>query len=435
MATPLPLAAEVKRHIDAAVLDAFAWRLVELCLAKGDASDVKWGLTAVGLIGGDASALKLTPIIREWPGQGLHQRAALGLESLRAIGSETALMQLNGVAQRVKFRALRAKARKFMDEIAARRGLSPQQLEDRIVPDLGLDERGRRTFDYGPRQFRLVFGPNLKPLLRDDAGKTTSGLPKAGAKDDAAKVAEAARDWKLLKKQVSETVKVQAKRLERAMTTRRRWPAAEFEQYLAGHPFLCHVTRLLLWGDYGPNGERLAAFRVTEDRAYADADDRPYALVGAAVGIVHPLELAEAERAKWGEAFADYETIPPFPQLGRRVHTLLPGEEGQAELTRFAGPQVPSIIFQGILKQQGWLPGRWGGGRGYYKRFAEADVTALMQVDYGVGAAIPRVLFVWGFPETQGRIDDSRPLRLGEVDAVTMSEVLGVLTALASKGQ
>src|SRR5262249_6700029 len=158
-----------------------AWRLFELALAKGEAPDIKWGLNAIGLVGGDSAALKLTPLLREWPGAGFHQRATLGLECLRAIGSETVLMQLNNLAQKVKFKALQTKARKFMAEIAADRGLSPQELEDRIVPDLGLDEGGSRLFDYGPRRFQLVFGPNLKPLLRDQQGKVKSGLPKAGA--------------------------------------------------------------------------------------------------------------------------------------------------------------------------------------------------------------------------------------------------------------
>src|SRR5262249_16344288 len=147
-----------------------------------------------------------------------------------------------------------------------------------------------------------------------------------------------------------------------------------------------------------------AAFRVTEDRTYADINDTAYTLVGSRVGIVHPLTLTEEDRAKWGEVFADYEIIPPFPQLARRVHTFQPGEEGQPELTRFSGPAIPAIVFQGILKQQGWLPGRWGGGYGYSKRFPEADVTALVQIDYSHGdtVTIPRAFFVPGFPETAG---------------------------------
>jgi hypothetical protein len=432
---PLPLIEKVREQCDSGSLDAFACRLFELCAARNDMAEVKWGLAAIGLLGGDASALKVTPFIREWPGQGFSQRATVALESLRAIGSETALMQLNGIAQKVRFPALQRNARRFMGEIAAERGLSAQQLEDRIVLDLGLDERGSRTFDYGSRQFRLVFGPNLKPRIRDDQGKTKSGLPKAGARDDPAKVEAAGRDWKLLKKQVSETVKVQAKRLERAMLTRRRWARTEFEKYIVGHPFLFHVARLLLWADYSENGA-LSAFRVTEDRTFAGVDDTAYTLRGTRVGIVHPLQLSEEDRAKWGEVFADYEIIPPFPQLGRRVHLLLPGEEAQTELTRFGAPAIPSIVFEGILKQQGWQPGRWGAASaGYYKSFPEVGITAMIQINwYSDQLRMPRVLFVPRGLETPGPPNEGQALRLGEVDAPTMSEVLGILTVLASKG-
>jgi hypothetical protein len=437
---PLPLVREVKRRFDAPALDAFAWRLFELWLAEGGPADDKWALHAVGLLGGDASALRLAPLIRDWPGQNFHQRAVWGLECLRAIGSDTALIALHGIAQKVKFKALQGRARKFMDEIATERGLSAQQLEDRIVPDLGLDERGGRTFDYGPRRFRLVFGPNLKPLLRDEGGKTLSSPPRPGKQDDAAKAAEAGREWRLLKKQVSETARVQVRRLERAMLSRRRWSPAEFEQFLLRHPFLTHMVRLLLWGDYAEGGALLAAFRVTEDRTYADINDTTYALAGAAVGIVHPLELKDEDRARWGELFGDYELIQPFPQLGRRIHTLQPGEERQTELRRFSGPEVPALIFNGILKSHDWMPNRLGGtryGLGHYKRFPEADLTAIIREGHGAGESvrIESAFFVSGFPEDGGAADARKALPLGKVNPMVLSEVLGILAVLASKGQ
>jgi hypothetical protein len=436
---PLPLVREVKRHCDAAALDAFAWRLCELWLAEGGAADDKWALHALGLLGGDAGALKLTRLIRDWPGNGFHQRAVWGLECLRAIGSDTALVGLHGIAQKVKFKGVQGQARTFMNEIASERGLSAQQLEDRIVPDLGLDERGGRTFDYGPRQFRLVFGPNLKPLLRDEQGKTLSNPPRPNSRDDAAKVAEAAREWQLLKKQASETAKVQVKRLERAMLGPRCWSRAEFERFLVGHPFLTHLTRLLLWGDYADSGELIAAFRVTEDRTYANINDSTYELVGARVGLVHPLDLEDEGRARWGEVFADYEIIQPFPQLGRRVHTLQPGEQRRTELTRFSGPEVDAKIYNGILKSHDWMPNRLGGARyglGHYKRFPEADLTAIIRESGGGDAVkIESAFFVAGFPEDGGRADAARALRLGEVDPIVLSEVLGILAVLASKGR
>ena len=207
----------------AASLDAFAWSLFERWLAEGAPSKEKWAMGALGLLGSDATALKLAPMVRAWPGESQHQRAVFGLECLRAIGTDAALMQLNGIAQKLPFKGLKARAAEMMEAIARDRGLSRTELEDRIVPDCDLDERGGRIFDFGPRQFRFALGNDMKPMVRDEAGKLRDDLPKPGAKDDAAKAAAAVEDWKQLKKQVREVAKVQAERLEQAMVTGRRW--------------------------------------------------------------------------------------------------------------------------------------------------------------------------------------------------------------------
>src|SRR5206468_4848230 len=135
------------------------------------------------------------------PGESQHPRAVVGLECLRAIGSDAALMQLNGVAQKVSFKGLKAKATEMMEAIAKDRGLSRAELEDRIVPDCDLDDRGRRIFDFGPRQFRSALGPEMKPMVRDEAGKLRDDLPKPAAKDDPARAAAGVEEWKPLTKQ------------------------------------------------------------------------------------------------------------------------------------------------------------------------------------------------------------------------------------------
>src|SRR5262249_38990285 len=156
----------------------------------------KWAMAAMGLLGSDDAALKLTPLIRAWPGESQHARAVFGLECLRAIGSDAALMQLNGIAQKLPFKGLKTKATAMMEAIAKDRGLSRAELEDRIVPDCGLDERGGRVFDLGPRQFRFALGPELKPMVRDESGKLKDDLPRPGVKDDPARAAAAVDDWK-----------------------------------------------------------------------------------------------------------------------------------------------------------------------------------------------------------------------------------------------
>ncbi len=438
LAEPLPLVCLLRRHLDRARLDAFAWRLFELWQAEGGPIKDRWALAALGLLGGDGCALKLAAHVRAWPAQGQHKRALIGLECLRAIGTDTALMQLGGIAHKVRFKRVQEQARSFIEEIARDRGLSPAQLEDRIVPDLDLDARGGRVFDLGPRRFRFLLGPDFKPLLRDEAGKLRANLPRPNAKDDPARAPAAATAWKLLKRQVREVVKFQARRLELAMIEGRRWTVEEFQRFHVGHPLMINLARLLVWGACDEGNRLRFAFRVTEDGTFADVADAACTLDGVAkVGVVHPLHLDEAQRAAWGEVLGDYEIIPPFPQIGRRVHTLQPGEETACELTRFNGPEIPATLFFGILESHGWTDAHWHEERwygGFIKRFPGQLVTACLGVHSSSDTMrITRAYFVAGV-DAETVCDPRHALPLGHVDPVAVSEVLGSLAVVASKG-
>jgi predicted DNA-binding WGR domain protein len=442
------LVAALKQHADRASLDAFAWKLFELWLADGAPSKEKWAFLALGHVGGDAVALKLTPLVRAWPGESQHQRAVTGLECLRAIGTDTALIQLNGIAQRLKFKGLQNKAREFMEAIAKDRNMTRDELEDRIVPDLDLDERGTRVFDFGPRHFEVVLGPDLKPLVRDEDRKVREDLPKPGAKDDAAKANAAVADWKVLKKALREAVKVQAFRLEQAMVIGRRWTPEEFRTLLVRHPLMVNLVRRLLWAGHDTRGKLVRTFRVTEEGEYADAEDRPCTLDGlASVGVVHPLHLSDEERAKWSQVFGDYEIIAPFPQLGRPVFGLEGDEAKAKELTRFAGKKIPGVSVASYLEKAGWQRGPLhdhGDYYEHYKHFPSADVTAMTGYDDALWAhnitesvkvAVKSCTFWEGrvVPDWLSRRDPKKALKLADVDPVVLSEVLADLTFLASK--
>jgi predicted DNA-binding WGR domain protein len=449
-AVPDPLLGAVKEHADRAALDTFVWRLFELWLANGAPPREKWTLLALGHLGGDAVALKLTPLLRAWPGESQHQRAVAGLECLRAIGTDTALIQLNGIAQRLKFKGLQNKAREFMESIARDRNLTRDELEDRIVPDLDLDERGTRILDFGPRRFEVVLGPDLKPLVRDEERKLREDLPKPGVKDDEVKAKAAVAEWKVLKKALREAVKVQAYRLEQAMIVGRRWTPGEFQTLLVHHPLMVNLVRRLLWGGFDPKARLVRTFRVTEEREYAGPDDRLCTLEGlATVGVVHPLHLSAAERAKWGEVFADYEIIGPFQQLGRPIFGLEGDEEKKAEITRFAGKKIPGVSVASYLEKSGWQRGMLhdhGDFHEHYKHFPGANITAMAQYDGPLWAsniaeaekiAVEKCTFWkgllvtnWRWSQNAGKI---QPLNLGEVDALVLSEVLADLSFLAAR--
>ncbi len=444
---PHPLVAAIRAHADRRSLDVFAWALFERWLAEAAPSKEKWAMGALGLLGSDSAALKLTPMVRVWPGESQHQRAVFGLECLRAIGSDVALMQLSGVAQKLSFKGLKAKAAEMMEAIAQDRGLSRAELEDRIVPDCDLDERGGRLFDFGPRQFRFVLGNEMKPMVRDEAGKLKDDLPKPGAKDDAAKAAAAVEDWKRLKKQIREVAKIQAERLEQAMVTGRRWDPADFESLLVRHPLMINLVRLVLWGGYDDKGQLVSTFRITEERDFADVKESSYRLDGIAkVGIVHPLDLTDEQRSAWGEIFGDYEIIPPFPQLGRTVRRLEPGQETDKDLIKGETITVPAVTLVGILERHGWnrgIPEDAGVFSEHCKPFVGANVTAVIQypgipVGYMVDwhdQKLGKCFFVPGIYTPTSYPEHKNALPLGAVDPVVISEVLGTLGAVASKGK
>ncbi|KVU25009.1 polymerase [Burkholderia ubonensis] len=360
----------VKDACTAESLADFAWDCFNAWLDAGAPGKEGWALTALGLFGNDDTARKLTPLIRTWPGESAHARATTGLDVLASIGSDVALMLLNGIAQKVKFRALQDRAREKIDAIADARGLSSEELEDRLAPDLGLDAQGTMLLDFGPRAFRVGFDETLKPYVRETGadgvpGARLADLPKPKKTDDPVKGREAVERFKLLKKDARTIASQQLARLEVAMCGRRRWAPDVFRAFLAEHPLVRHLVQRLVWGVYevddGGNfgGTLKACFRVAEDGTAATADDDVFTLPEGGtirIGVPHALEIEPADAAAFGQVFADYELLQPFAQLGRDVYRLTDDERKGLLLERWKGVKVPTGSVLGLVNK-GWRRG------------------------------------------------------------------------------
>ncbi|MFD4676284.1 DUF4132 domain-containing protein [Lentzea sp. NPDC058450] len=333
---------------DRTSLAEFGWALFGRWLDVSSPSKDGWALAALGWFGDDETVRRLTPLIRLWPGEAQHARAVAALDVLAQIGSESALTALNSIAERVKFKGLKAKAQEKVTDIAAALGLSRDQLADRLVPRFGLDEATTLVVDYGPRQFTVGFDEQLKPFVRDPDGKPRKDLPKPGARDDQELAPAEHKRFATLKKDVRSIAADLIHRLERSMVDQRTWPAEEFHTVLAGHPLLSHLVRRLVWiTDAG------ASFRLAEDRTLADENDDEFTLPDAAtVRLAHPIHLAGTADA-WGQLFADYELLQPFPQLGRPTHAFAPGDV-IPQLAGYLDRDVPVGKVLGLTKR-GWL--------------------------------------------------------------------------------
>ena len=353
-------------------LAEFAWDLFTAWQTAGTPSKESWAFTALGVLGNDDTARKLTPLIRAWPGESQHKRATVGLDILAAIGSDIALMQLNGIAQKLKFKALQERAKEKIANIAESRELTVAELEDRLAPDLGLDDNGSLLLDFGPRQFTVSFDESVKPFVRDASGSRLKDLPKPNKTDDETLAEEAVNRYKLLKKDVRTVAAQQISRLEAAMCQRRRWTAEQFSLFLVEHPLVRHITQRLMWGIYDADNQLTSCFRVAEDGSFSDGQDTPFTLEQGNIGIPHVLEIPTMQAAEFAQLFSDYELLPPFRQLDRPWSELSDSEKSSGDLQRWAGRQAASGRVAGLMNK-GWQRGDVLDGGGYYSFYKAVD--------------------------------------------------------------
>jgi hypothetical protein len=429
----------VRDLCDPASLAEFGWALFRGWELNGAPSKEGWALTQLALTGDDETVRRLTPVIRAWPGEGGHAKAVAGLDVLAAIGTETALLHLHSISQRVKFKALKVRAQEKIGEVAAELELTAEQLADRLVPDFGLDAAGTLTLDYGPRRFIIGFDEQLRPTVADEDGRVRASLPKPGAKDDPVLAPAAHRRFAALKKDVRTAAADQLRRLEQAMVAGRRWSLAEFRDLLAGHPLLGHVVRRLVW--LADHGAAATPFRVAEDGTFADAGDETVVFPETAqIRLAHPVQL-DGEVKRWSELFTDYEILQPFEQLARPVHTLTREERAAGRLTRFEGVTVHVGGVLGLVRR-GWELGAPmdAGNQGWISRRVALDGHLVITLNPGIPVGDPEMLGdgqiladvrLAGHPDRY-RAEEATSFRFGDLEPVTVSEVLADLVGLTA---
>ncbi|ROR45962.1 DUF4132 domain-containing protein [Kitasatospora cineracea] len=419
---------------------AFCWAVFEEWRLAGMPARESWALSLLGEFGDDGTARRLAPVVRRWPGQQAGRRAAEGLDVLAAIGTDTALAQLHGIAQRVRYQGVRARAREKIAEVALELGLTPDRLADRLVPDLGLAADGTAVLDYGTRTFTVALDDRLLPYVLDGTGRRRAAPPAPAAKDDPELAPAARKRYAALKKELRVVGAEQTARLETAMVTERAWTADEFRTLFLAHPLLAHLGRRLLWTTGSGAAQAAGAFRIAEDRTFADLDDKPFGLpADAAVRLAHPVRLG-ADLSAWAELFTDYLVIQPFPQLGRPVRSLTADEAAGHRLPRFEGRTVPAEAAQALARRgPDWSHGETDGdGTRFSLRKLLPDGHRLtVSLDPGLPlgptAELPDQTLreVWLGTRTGPYSPTARHLRpFARLDPVTASEILADLEEL-----
>lgn len=358
---PYPGLALVAAVLDPDSLAEFGWALFCHWHICGAPSKDAWVINAVGYFGNDVIAERLAPLVMRWPTDGMAQRAKRGVDLLARMDAPVGLRELSRIARAAKSTPLRSHATKTLDVVATDRGLLPEQLEDLLVDDLALEDEVvvMRGATYRPR-----IGAGLELVLHDSAG-LPSPLPKPQDDEEKATVTR----WNKRRRMAATVLADQARRLEEAMVTQRRWHHADFRTAVVGHPVLRTLASRIVWDLDGTLG-------ILDPLGDLVDSNGGLVMEPTWLRIAHPAITDLGEWRQWMDA---RDIVQPFAQVEREV-----------------SEQNPSIFWGRIcsaptlhaLTRRGW---HWGPtGRGAVRqsmiRPFGAGGDVILTIEPGVSA-------------------------------------------------
>jgi len=344
-----------------------------------------------------------------------------------------------GVSRRYRTASVQQKARLLVERIADRNGWTQDQLADRTVPTGGLDESGRMTFAYGARNFTVVLDDKLKPVLHNAEGKPLAALPAARQNDTPKSIKEGKALFTTCKKEVKQVVEMQSARLYEAMCAGRRWPLADWDEYLRRHPVVGRLVQRLAWMRFDAEGRLLGLMRPTEDGSLIDAaDDEVEPGADEGIGLAHASLLGEADVAAWQAHFKDYKVTPLFAQLARRSP---PSQDpGANAIADRLGWTSDTFKLRAAFGKQGYSRGSAedsGVFFEYVKDFASLGIQVRIEFS---GSALPEenmpaALKTLGFVRLGAGGYGNGNLPLAQVPPVLLAEAYGDYHAVAAACQ
>lgn len=383
--------------------------LFDKWLALGAEAKKRWVLYAASIHGGTDIIQKLQHQINEWP---QHSRGAIAADAVQALAlnpKPEALLLVDSISRKFKFRQVKNAAGEALKYAAEQLGITTEELADRIVPNLGFDEKMERQFDYGERKFTVTITPALEIEVFDESGKKLKNLPAPGKRDDPEKSAAAYTAFKDMKKQMKMTVNSQRTRLEMALSTERKWTCDAWKKLFVENPIMHQFAIGLIWGIY-ENGALTQTFRYMEDGSFNTEEEEEFTLPEDAadkanaergeeqnslseknvvkIGLVHPVEISGESIETWKTQLEDYEITQPIEQLSRPVYHMTKEEMGNKTMERFGGYILNDLSLQGKMQNMGWYRGQAEDAGIFYYYYREDKEQGLRAELYFSGSYV-----------------------------------------------
>lgn len=331
--------------------------IFDMWIAEGSTTKYRNLLLPLALTAGEAQIPMIKKQIDFWADNSKPGLATFAIQSLCMNGSKMALLTVDSMSRKHKNKRVKRAALEAMDIAAEAMGMSRDELDDIIVPDLGFGKDRTRIFSYGEREFKAVLDDKMEITLFDNTGKQIKSLPKTSAKnnDNEDMAAECKEELKNIKKQIKTVVESQKLRIAKAVIVGRKWSIDKWKELFIENPIMNSFATKLVWEEIDDKGNIIKTFRYMEDGTFNTVDEEEYELEnGTYILPLHPADIDEEELAAWTEQLEDYEIIQPVDQLNIPVYTLKDEELEEKEITEFKTKKIYASTFKSAANKLGF---------------------------------------------------------------------------------
>jgi HEAT repeat protein len=407
---------------------------------EGSQASTKGILAVSGACGG----ADVAPIVHRYVKQGYGRRAAQCkalLQVLAWVDHPIATQVVLSIANRFRTKGIQEEALRLCQFLAQRKGWTMDELADRTVPTVGLDETGTMELDFGSRQFTATLTDDMAITLTNQTGKVIASLPDANQSDDPELVKQAKAALSSARKELKSVLTMQRDRLYESLCTQRSWRFEDWDFYLRQHPIVGRYCQRLVWVAY--DGDRVVeSFRPLPDGTLTNHQDDEVKLdPDTTIRLGHDDVLPAEDRTAWIQHFSDYEVEPLFQQFGKQQFIWSETMNEATEITDFLGHIVKAFPLRNRLTRLGYTRGAAQDAGWFYeyrKKFLSLGLEAVIEFT-GNGlpeenriVALKRLFFTRRTDDRWVSYQDE--LEFGELPRVLVSECWNDIRMAAADG-
>lgn len=328
--------------------------------------------------------------------------------------------QLTRLRLKIKQNNTVALIEKYIEEAAAKMGVSRDEIEDLAVDDFKLAD-GIREYKIDTFNCRIELcgiGRSVIRWFREDGSeqKTVPTVVKE-------KYSATLKKIKDTQKQIDQTTSAQRDRMDRMLRSDRVMSVSYFKERYMAHNLLSYIARRIIYNLISSNG-KIQAIHI--DGVWQDYSGKSFDLDQyESVSLWHPVTSDTSTVKQWRDFLMDKRIVQPFKQAFREIYLITEAEfTTRTYSNRMASHILKQHQYVTLAKGRNWnakLLGAWDDGYDYMPSLELPEYK--LRAEYWINALDAENGFnetgIWNYVTT----DQIRFVNTGTNEAVELIEV------------